>query len=564
MEVILKVVDGPEVGKEFHFDEADNFLIGRKDPTSQAHLQISPEDRFVSRNHFIIEIRPPNVMIRDNQSTNGTFVRSHGKTSWSERIDEVLVNDGDEIKIGHTIMSIAVIQPQEPGLHTYIDSSLPVIEIHEDKQKEKHPSPEPQPELKKHPVEPPKWEPEKQSVQPRKQEPAKPEYSCIRCGAALDKAPLLPTGGVFREELFMCEKCLAEVANEHEQEAERRAAVQYKCHHCGSDVTKAANSDGRAAEFGEIALYLCKSCADRAAKLRMAAIGDYRALSELGRGGMGVVYKAWHIPSGRLAALKQMLPIAKANDILLRRFYRETLINQQLRHPALVRLYEAGLEGDEPYFISEFVPDGNLNKFMSPDDRPLLEPAQVARVIADSLEGLESIHAKGFVHRDLKPENILLRELEIGVPGGKSKIRYQPKLADFGLSRSYERHGGTITRKGEYAGTIFYMPSEQIIAFKEAHPPVDVYAMGVTLYYLLTGRFSLDFPSPAQLKRGAMVTKDPIRMILEDQPRPVRSRRPDLPAALCTIVDRAVAKDATNRYQTASEFRKELLKFIGA
>ncbi len=138
----------------------------------------------------------------------------------------------------------------------------------------------------------------------------------------------------------------------------------------------------------------------------------------------------------------------------------------------------------------------------------------------------------------------------------------QPKLADFGLARSYEKSGGTITRKGEYAGTIFYMPGEQIIAFKECRPPVDIYAMGVTLYYLLTGRFSLEFPSPSQLKRGALVTKDPIRMILEDQPKPVRVRQPDLPHDLCAIVDRAVAKEVSQRYQTAQEFRADLLKFI--
>lgn len=551
MEVILRVVDGPETGREFNFKEADNLLVGRQDPSSKAGLQVSPEDRFVSRNHFIIEVRPPNVMIRDNHSTNGTYVRSRGQNDWGERIDEALVNDGDQIKIGHTILSVAVIQPEPIGLPTYFETTPPAIKI---KEEEKVSPPEPEPQ----PVPPPRKTPV-----PAPKEEVLPEFLCIRCQTPLEKAPLLPTGGAFHQELFMCDNCRKEVTAEREREAAVRAAVHYKCHHCGNDVTKAANSDGRAAEYEEIAIYLCKSCADRSAKLRMAAIGDYRALSELGRGGMGVVYKAWHIPTGRLSALKQMLPIAKANDNLLRRFYREALINEELRHPALVRLYEAGLEGAEPYFVSEFVPDGNLNKFMSAEDRPMLQPVEVARLIADSLEGLENIHKKGFVHRDLKPENILLRALDNGSSEDKKSKRFQPKLADFGLSRSYERHGGTITRKGEYAGTIFYMPAEQILEFKAARPPVDIYAMGVTLYYLLTGHFSLDFPSPAQLKRGAIVKKDPIRMILEDTPRPVRSQRPDLPASLCAIVDRAVSKEAANRYQTAREFRQELIKFSG-
>jgi serine/threonine-protein kinase len=278
---------------------------------------------------------------------------------------------------------------------------------------------------------------------------------------------------------------------------------------------------------------------------------------------MGIVYKVWHIPTGRVAALKQMRPISNADPTLVRRFYREVLINEQLIHPGLVRLFEAGLEGEHPYFVSEFVPDGNLNQFLSADDRPLLQPVDSAWLIAAALEGLEHVHQKGIVHRDIKPENILLRARGNGAAGAKSVRNLQPKLADFGLARSYERHGGTITRKDEYAGTIFYMPAEQIIAFKQCKPPVDVYAMGVTLYYLLTGRFPLGFPPPSQLKRGARLAKDPIRMILEDQPQPVRRRRPDLPAALCAVVDRAVARDAGQRYQTAREFRADLLKAVG-
>lgn len=556
MEVILKVIDGPEVGIELHFAESDNVLVGREDPTSKATLQINPLDGFVSRNHFMIEVRPPNVMIRDYGSRNGTYVRRKEQTDWGKRIKEALINNGDQIKIGHTIFDVIVIKPEAVGTPTKFETPAPPVDIREvevkaGKEKEKPPEPAP--------PEPPHDQPKK-TPQPKKEE-ISPEYLCIRCQTPLEELPKLE--GSFHQDDFMCPNCRREVAAEREREAAARAAVQYKCHHCNADVSKAANSDKRAAELNEVALYLCKTCAERATKLRKLPIGEYRVLSELGHGGMGVVYKAWHAPTGRLAALKQMLPIAKANQNLLRRFYREVLLNEQLVHPAVVRLFEAGLEGKDPYFVSEFVTDGNLNQFMSPEDRPLLPPVDVVRLIIDALEGLEHIHKKGIVHRDLKPENILLRAKGSGVTDFKTPARYQPKLADFGLARSYERSGGTITRVGEYAGTIFYMPGEQILSFKESHPPVDIYAMGVTLYYLLTGRFSLDFPSPSQLKRGATVKKDPIMMILEDDPQPVRSQRRDLPSELCRIVDRAVAKDADDRYQTAREFRADLLKFAG-
>ncbi len=560
MEVILRVVEGAESGTEFRFDESLNLLVGRKDPTSKAGLQISTDDRYMGRNHFMIEVRPPNVMIRDFQSINGTWIRRKGQGEW-ERIDEAMVSDGDQIKVGRTVLLVSIEEPETIGLATYFDSETPAAA--EVKEKE---APPPEPELKpEEQIKQPAPEPSPGiKPPPDKKKAAKSAILCIRCGAELDGEPQIPVGAPIRQELFMCAKCRQEVEAERRRDEAALPAVETRCQHCGTDVSEIANSDGRAAQLRESAFYLCKSCAERAAKLRLPPIGDYRPLSEIGRGGMGIVYKAWHIPTGRVAALKQMLPIPNANPFLVRRFYREVLINQQLVHPGLVRLFEAGLQGDHPFFVSEFVPDGNLNQFLSPEDRPLLQPDDAARLIASALEGLEHVHQKGFVHRDIKPENILLRSKANGSANAKSVRNLQPKLADFGLARSYERHGGTITRKDEYAGTIFYMPSEQIIAFKYSKPPVDIYAMGVTLYFLLTGRFPLDFPSPYQLKHGARLKKDPIRMILEDQPRPVRSQRPDLPAALCAVVDRAVAKEADQRYQTAAEFRAGLLKAVGS
>jgi serine/threonine-protein kinase len=320
------------------------------------------------------------------------------------------------------------------------------------------------------------------------------------------------------------------------------------------DLTQRANLDGRAAELADVAFYVCPECTHRGMKGRLGKIGNYQLLSELGRGGMGVVYKAAHIDSGRLVALKQLLPIAKADKHLVKRFMREAMIMEQFKHSALVWIYETGLEGIHPYIVSEFVPNGDFNQFMTPNDKPRLPPEEITSLIAEALVGLAVLHTDGYVHRDIKPENILIRQ-ENGAR--------QPKLADFGLARSYEKHGGTITRKGEYAGTIFYMPQEQITNFKRVHPPSDIYSMGVTLYYLLSGRFSLNFPTPSEIKSGkAVLTKDPIRMILEDEPVPLRDRRADLPRSLCLMVDRAVRKEAAERYQSAEEFRQELLAYL--
>lgn len=271
---------------------------------------------------------------------------------------------------------------------------------------------------------------------------------------------------------------------------------------------------------------------------------------------MGEVYKVWHPETGRVAALKRLLPIARAQESALLRFQREILIMQELRHPNIVQLYEAGCEDESPILISEFVPGGDLTQFVSDNGQPTLPPEEVVRLIAESLVGLEHIHRKGYVHRDLKPENILLKS------AGAQRI---PKIADFGFARSYEKYGGSITRTGEFGGTWMYMAPEQITNFKRVRPPTDIYAMGVVAYFLLSGCWPLpDFPTYAQIRRGqvGLLPRTPVQMVLHDPRVPLEKRRPDLPRALCQEVNRAVALRPEERHQTAEEFRQALMRAL--
>jgi serine/threonine-protein kinase len=536
MEVILQVEQGPEQGREFHFAEADNLLVGRKDPTSHAHWELSPEDRQVSRDHFIIEVRPPNCMIRDVGSTNGTYVRRQGQGQW-ERIEETLVAEGDQIKVGQTILGVKVALPPPQEVRAELGQGVRT-------------------ELVQGPVEAaaaPEISPLQPSPTPGPpQAGPEPELRCIRCGEPLERLPDL-TGSNLRDLDFMCANCRAQVEASRAHQAAAQAAERYTCQRCDKDVTGAANGDGRAAELAEAALYLCPACAEQERRLRSPDIGGYLLLGELGRGGMGVVYQAWQRQTGRVVALKLMLPF-KADPRLRLRFLREMSIMQELQHAHLVRLLEAGQHGDAPFFISEFIADGDLARYVPADGRPTLPPPEVAQLIAAALLGLSHFHQLGYVHRDLKPENILLK---------RSQGLAVPKLADFGLARSYERHGGTVTRTGESAGTVMYMPLEQILDFKKAKPSVDIYAMGVSLYYLLSGRFPLDFPAFWQIRQGrGQVKKDPMRMILEDKPQSIQRWRRDLSPALAQVVDRAVQKQPGDRYPSAEAFRTALLQAI--
>ena len=157
---------------------------------------------------------------------------------------------------------------------------------------------------------------------------------------------------------------------------------------------------------------------------------------------------------------------------------------------------------------------------------------------------LDYAHAKGFVHRDIKPPNLLLEREE-----GRETV----KLADFGLARAYQTSTlSGVTMKGDIAGTIAFMAPEQVNHLRESKPPVDLYAAGATLYWLLTGRYVYDLP------RGL---SNQILMVLQEAPVPIRSRRPDIPASLAAVIDRSLAREPEQRFADAKDMRRALLPF---
>jgi len=559
----MNVLNGFDAGKKFEksIDEPTNILVGRKHPTSKANWQFNHDDYYFSRVHFTLEISPPNCLLRDPCSLNGTYLRKPGQEE--EKVEEVLLKDGDKIRVGNSTVGVKITTPikEEEKIHKPYAETFP---------------------------------------QEKKQGQKEEELMCIRCSNPLEDPPSL-IGKSLRNLDFMCPKCRKEIGSIREKEDAKLASKRYYCMKCPTDISDIANRDGRAAELADVALYLCKDCAlkemekgrEKEKKEREKAERDrerakkekkdlpdlpknmvgkniigYLILNKLGEGGMGIVYKARHEETSRIVALKQMKKIENVDNRALLRFQREMSIMQNLKHANIVQLYEAGHYEDNPIFMSEFVKDGNLLQFVSDGGKPLLSPSEAVNIIADSLIGLYYFHGieqedtkKKYVHRDIKPENILLE---------RSNGTYIPKLADFGLSRCYGERGGTITRAGEFAGTHMYMPPEQINGMKFCKPPTDIFAMGVTLYYLLTGQSPLeDFPPHWKFNKLTIIealklfTKSPINMMLYDPIIPIYERRRDLPRELCNVVDKSIEKKAINRYQTANSFRTALLKTIG-
>jgi WD40 repeat protein/tRNA A-37 threonylcarbamoyl transferase component Bud32 len=268
-----------------------------------------------------------------------------------------------------------------------------------------------------------------------------------------------------------------------------------------------------------------------------SAIAGYEVLGELGRGGMGVVYKARQIRLNRSCALKMILAgdLAGARDTA--RFLAEAAAAARLRHPHIVQVYALGEHDGRPYLELEYLEGGSLAKWLDGTPWP---PHRAAELIATLAGAVEAMHARGIVHRDLKPSNILL------------EADGTPKVADFGLAKALGADSG-LTRTEEVLGTPGYMAPEQARGeAKQVGPAADVYALGAILYELITGRPPF---------RAATVLET-LELVRSAEPVPPRRLVPRLPRDLETIGLKCLAKEPTERYPTAGALAADLGRFV--
>jgi serine/threonine-protein kinase len=268
--------------------------------------------------------------------------------------------------------------------------------------------------------------------------------------------------------------------------------------------------------------------------------GKYRIEGVLGRGGMGVVYRALNEMTERRVALKWMLPEFAAHEDHVRRFLREARAAGRIDHPNVVAIYDVGTEGAAPFLVMELLQGESLSKLLS--SAPLTPPDAVM-VLMPALRGIAAAHAKGIVHRDLKPDNVFVVRGADGTP-------IDSKVLDFGISKVQEKVE-VLTRTGAVMGTPHYMAPEQIRGVKEIDHRVDVYSMGVVLYETLCG----EPPFQAETYSALAV------MIATEDPRPLEERVPGMPAGLAAVVRRAMARSPENRYPDIASLGRDLEPF---
>jgi WD40 repeat protein/serine/threonine protein kinase len=296
-------------------------------------------------------------------------------------------------------------------------------------------------------------------------------------------------------------------------------------------------------------------------------LAGYDVLSELGRGGMGVVYKARQVGLNRLVALKMILHGAYAGPSMLRRFKTEAEAVAQLHHPNIVQVYDSGewrgegMSAAVPYFSLEFVEGGSLDKQLRGNPQP---PRAAAELVEKLARAVHFAHQKGIIHRDLKPGNILLEPQVKGQPvrpdprsatvpmGQMTYQQAQPKITDFGLAKQVWTDSGQ-TRTGDILGTPSYMAPEQASGNSKAiGPATDVYALGAILYEMLTGRPPF---------KGATAA-DTVLQVLNQEPVPVKHLQPSTPQDLQTICAKCLQKDPARRYASAEDLADDLASWL--
>jgi eukaryotic-like serine/threonine-protein kinase len=289
--------------------------------------------------------------------------------------------------------------------------------------------------------------------------------------------------------------------------------------------------------------YVCEDCRE---KLRNnpQPIPGYQMIRVLGQGGMGSVMLARTVKDGRAVAIKTLLPEVAVSEQSLKRFLREIEVAASLQHPNVVCYIDHGTHNGIAYLVSEYVSGMDAAR-LAKTRGGKLNYKEVVKIIEQTLLALDFAHSKGFVHRDIKEQNILV---EGNFPS------YRAKLTDFGLSKSYKQTGMSgVTMVGDVAGTIAYMPPEQVRDFKEVQPPSDIYAAGMTAYSLLTGAHALDI-SP---KAGIAET---VKAIFEKPIIPINQRVQDVPIKVSAVIETALAKQTELRWRTAGEMREALLR----
>ncbi len=265
-------------------------------------------------------------------------------------------------------------------------------------------------------------------------------------------------------------------------------------------------------------------------------IGRYRLVEVVGRGAFADVWRAEDVDLNRSVAIKLLRLSMSNSDGATARFFREARTLAKLNHPAIVKVHEVGQFGQRPFIVSEFIAGSTLETHLSNRPVSIAEACRLAQSVA---EGLECAHRQGIVHRDVKPANVLMT------------ASGDPLLTDFGLARVEEQLDATLTQQGDVLGTPAYMSPEQALGqIRLIDARADVYALGVILYRMVSGRL------PFEGKASSVLYS-----LVNQSPQPLTSIVDSVPRDLATIIGKCLEKVPADRYDSAQALAEDLRRF---
>ena len=532
--ITIEIIKGEGAGQKFEYEDAERIFVGR-----QADCGIVLPEKTVSRYHCLLDINPPTVKLQDFGSLNGTFLndvkigqRERDK-SWEEASrdahKEYELHDGDVIGIGKKCrLKCTVEEPDIMAISGAWDGTMP--EADED---EENPA-------------------------------AYDGIDFMGNEGAAEESEAVPEGPI-----EAAEKGQSEAAAWSEEAKETSGKGQSEAEPEEEPKVEPEQKDQKHDEemdkiLGELLIAILGGKQER--PVGPSPVEGFDKIALLGKGGMGEVWKVRENKTGKLYALKTMLPQIAGDKKARDMFLREAKLTEFLDHENVVRTYKTGFSNNVYYILMDICEGGSVDDLMKRYGGKLsLNLATF--IILQALEGLEYVHnvpvqaeivkrglfggrreklmdAKGLVHRDFKPGNIFLMD---------KSDHPVAKVADFGMAKAFQAAGfTTMSSEGMVKGTVPFMPRQQALDCRFAKPEVDVWAAAASYYYMLTGQF------PKNFRQGVNMWQ----ILVTESATPIWQRDPSVPERLAQVIDRALVERPVIGCNSAAALRYDIIRAL--
>ena len=532
--ITIEIIKGEGAGQKFEYEDAERIFVGR-----QADCGIVLPEKTVSRYHCLLDINPPTVKLQDFGSLNGTFLndvkigqRERDK-SWEEASrdahKEYELHDGDVIGIGKKCrLKCTVEEPDIMAISGAWDGTMP--EADED---EENPA-------------------------------AYDGIDLMGNEGAVEESEAVPEGPIEAAEKGQSEAAAwseeaKETSGKGQSEAEPEEAPEEE-----PEQNNPKHDEEMDKILGELLMAILGGKQER--PVGPSPVEGFDKIALLGKGGMGEVWKVRENKTGKLYALKTMLPQIAGDKKARDMFLREAKLTEFLDHENVVRTYKTGFSNNVYYILMDICEGGSVDDLMKRYGGKLsLNLATF--IILQALEGLEYVHnvpvqaeivkrglfggrreklmdAKGLVHRDFKPGNIFLMD---------KSDHPVAKVADFGMAKAFQAAGfTTMSSEGMVKGTVPFMPRQQALDCRFAKPEVDVWAAAASYYYMLTGQF------PKNFRQGVNMWQ----ILVTESATPIRQRDPSVPERLAQVIDRALVERPVIGCNSAAALRYDIIRAL--